>query len=635
MGGREEYPGQSAGAFLLEDIMLTHLLPYLRPYRRQFVVGPLFKLLEAVLELTMPVMMANIIDLGISHHDQTYILHTGLRMLITIIVGFGSAIICQYCASIASQGFGTRVRSAIFSHINYLSLADLDSLGTDTLTTRVTNDINQLQIAVSMTIRLIFRAPFVSIGCIVAAMILDLPLSAVIWVGVISFVIVLAAIMLAAFPLYASVQHKLDEVGGVIRENFSGVRVIRAFARTSAEMDRFVKKVDAHAQSVIRVTRISSLMNPLTALIMNLVVCAILWFGAIRVNVGGMTTGQVVAFINYMEQILTALIAVANLVVIFTRAAASLHRVNEVFDVTASIQREESAISGNAKGTDVFPVPDVSSVPDVSFVSDASFVSDDASAQIPAISFSDISFSYVDNPEADPEKNALKNISFSVPRGSVLGIIGGTGSGKTTVLSLIARFYDANEGTARIFGKDVRVMDPDKLRRSMGCVFQGSKLFSGTIADNLRWGDPDASEEDMRTACAFAQADHFVEKMPKKYDARIERDGQNLSGGQKQRISIARALVRKPSILLLDDASSALDYTTEAKLREALTKIRLSTGMTVVMVSQRVASLRGAGQILVLADGCQAGLGTHEELMDTCEEYRSIALSQLSRQEVM
>ena len=626
MGGREEYPGQTAGAFLLEDIMLTHLLPYLRPYRRQFVVGPLFKLLEAVLELTMPVMMANIIDLGISHHDQTYILHTGLRMLITIIVGFGSAIICQYCASIASQGFGTRVRSAIFSHINYLSLADLDSLGTDTLTTRVTNDINQLQIAVSMTIRLIFRAPFVSIGCIVAAMILDLPLSAVIWVGVISFVIVLAAIMLAAFPLYASVQHKLDEVGGVVRENFSGVRVIRAFARTSAEMDRFVKKVDAHAQSVIRVTRISSLMNPLTALIMNLVVCAILWFGAIRVNVGGMTTGQVVAFINYMAQILTALIAVANLVVIFTRAAASLHRVNEVFDVTASIQREESAISGSAKGTegtDVFSVPDVSSV------------SDDASAQIPAISFSDISFSYVDNPEADPEKNALKNISFSVPRGSVLGIIGGTGSGKTTVLSLIARFYDANEGTARIFGTDIRVMDPDILRKDMGCVFQGSKLFSGTIADNLRWGDPDASEEDMRMACAFAQADHFVEKMPKKYDAWIERDGQNLSGGQKQRISIARALVRQPSILLLDDASSALDYTTEAKLREALTKIRLSTGMTVIMVSQRVASLRGAGQILVLADGCQAGLGTHEELMDTCEEYRSIALSQLSRQEVM
>ena len=406
--------------------MLTHLLPYLRPYRKHFIIGPAFKLFEAILELTLPVMMANIIDLGITRHDQTYILHTGLRMLVTITIGLISAIICQYSASLASQGFGTRVRSALFSHVNNLSLANLDSLGTDTLTTRVTNDIIQLQIAVSMTIRLILRAPFVSIGCIVAAMLLDLSLSTVIWVGVISFIIVLAAIMLAAFPLYTDVQKKLDDVGGVVRENFSGVRVIRAFARASVEMERFAKKVDAHAKSVIRVTRISSLMNPLTALIMNLVICAILWFGAVQVNTGGMSTGKVIAFINYIAQILNALIAVANLVVIFTKASASLRRVNQVFDIPSQEQIDEYKADGT--GVQAAGTP-------------AIFSGENRDGAT-VISFSHISFSYTDNPEADPEKNALTDINFSVPHGSVLGIIGGTGSGKTTILQLIARFYD-------------------------------------------------------------------------------------------------------------------------------------------------------------------------------------------------
>lgn len=608
--------------------MLKHLLPYLRPYRKQFIIGPSFKLVEAVLELTLPVMMANIIDIGIKNHDQTYILHMGLRMFITILVGFISAIICQYSASVASQGFGTRVRSALFAHVNHLSLADLDKFGTDTLTTRVTNDINQLQIAVSMTIRLIFRAPFVSIGCAVAAMLLDLPLSAVIWTGVISFIIVLAAIMLSAFPMYTNVQQRLDDVGGVVRENFSGVRVIRAFARASVEMDRFVKKVDEHAGSVIRVTRISSLMNPLTGLIMNLVITAILWFGAVRVDAGAMTAGKVIAFINYIAQILTALIAVANLVVIFTKASASLRRVNEVFGVAVSEYTEQEV----PRAGSLVPDAGVSG----SGISSAAYPSADVpAADIPAISFSNITFSYVDNPESDPEKNALRDISFTVPRGSMLGIIGGTGSGKTTVLSLLTRFYDPQEGSVLLFGTDLKELSPDVPRENIGCVFQNPKLFSGTVAENLRWGDPDASPEKMQKACEYAQAAHFIDRLPKKYETWIDRGGKNLSGGQIQRLSIARALVRAPRVLLLDDASSALDYATEGKLRAALKELRMTTGMTVVMVSQRVASLRGAEQILVLEDGRQAGLGTHEELMSTCEEYRSIALSQLSQQEVM
>ncbi len=609
--------------------MLTHLMPYLRPYRRQFIIGPLFKLLEAILELTLPVMMASIIDYGIARHDQTYILHMGLRMLLTITIGFASAIICQYSASIASQGFGTRVRSALFAHVNHLSLADLDQLGTDTLTTRITNDINQLQIAVSMLIRLIFRAPFVSIGCIVAAMLLDLPLSIVIWVGVISFILVLAAIMLAAFPMYTAVQQRLDAVGGVVRENFAGVRVIRAFARTSSEIERFIQKTDDHAKSVIRVTRISSLMNPATALIMNLVICAILWFGGLQVNSGGMTTGKVIAFISYIGQIVTALIAVANLVVIFTRASASLKRVNEVFAVSASVSVEKQADTLAAAASAAATSEDATSA------ATSAIATPTAATKQNAVSFSHVHFSYVDNPDNDPEKNALTDINFEVPRGSIMGIIGGTGSGKTTILSLIARFYDAGSGDVCLSGMNVKGLSPDDLRENMGFVFQESKLFSGTIADNIRWGDPEASDERIKEACDYAQAADFVEKMPEKYDTWIERDGKNLSGGQKQRISIARALVRKPAILLLDDASSALDYTTEASLRAALAHISASDQMTVIIVSQRVASLRAAGQILVLSDGRQVGLGTHETLMNNCSEYRSIALSQMSQQEVM
>ena len=595
--------------------MLKHLLPYLKPYRKEFIIGPSFKLLEAVLELFLPVYMAGIIDIGIAARDTDYIYRTGLKMLIIIAIGLTSALICQYSASVASQGFGTKVRSALFSHINHLPMKELDRFGTDTLVTRVTNDVNQLQIAVSMLIRLVLRAPFVGIGCVAAAMMLDLKLSVVIIIGVLSFVAVLAVIMLTAFPLYSTVQQRLDSVGGVVRENFAGVRVIRAFARNRVEIERFNRAVMNHAESVIRVTRISSLMTPLTQLIMNLVICAILWFGAVGVNAGEISPGRVIAFINYIAQILTALIAVANLVVIFTKASASLARVNEVFDTNPAA---ESAPAGTALGKDAAPVG-----------------MDGVDDTAPAIAFSHVTFSYTENTDGDPERDVLSDVSFSVPRGGMLGIIGGTGSGKTTVLMLIARFYDASQGKVTLFGSDIRDMHPEDIRKRIGCVFQQPKLFAGTVAENLRWGAPEADDETLRKAASYAQASEFIGNLPQKYDSKIDRDGKNLSGGQKQRLAIARAFVRNPEILLLDDASSALDFITESRLRKSINDRREETGVTVVMVSQRVASIRGADRILVLEEGRAAGLGTHEELMRSSEIYRSIALSQMSESEVI
>ena len=591
--------------------MKNHLLMYLRPYRTQLILGPSLKLIEAVLELMLPYMLANIIDLGILKHDKSYIYHEGFIMLIIIVVGLTCAISCQYLASLASQGFGTKARSALFGHVNKLSLAELDALGADTLTTRISSDINQLQIAVSMLIRLISRAPFVSIGCIVAAMLIDLPLSVVIWIGVISFTVVLSAIMLVAFPMYAAVQQNLDALGGVVLENLSGARVIRAFARGGEELRRFVTAVDRHASKVIRVTRVSALMNPITGLIMNLVICAILWFGAGRVGKGEMQPGEIVAFINYIAQILVALIAVANLIIIFTKAYASYNRVNAVFACESSLQKN----SLSEQNTDA--------------------ASSESPRETDAITFAQVSFSYVENTERDPEKNAVSKLDFAIPAGTIFGIIGGTGSGKTTIMSLIARFYDVSEGSIRMFGRDIRTMSPKEVQKKISCVFQSPVLFSGSIVENLRLGAPDATYEELREACRIAQADSFIEEMPDSYRSVVNRDGANFSGGQKQRLSIARALVRKTPILILDDAFSALDYQTEARLRCSLLELQQTTGMTIIMISQRISSIRAAEQILVMEDGRQIAVGRHEELLKTCEEYRAIAQSQLAPEEVI
>ena len=591
--------------------MKNHLFVYLRPYRTQLILGPSLKLVEAILELMLPYMLANIIDLGILKHNKTYIYHEGVKMLIIIAVGLICAISCQYLASLASQGFGTKVRSALFGHVNKLSLAELDALGADTLTTRISSDINQLQIAVSMLIRLISRAPFVCVGCIVAAMLIDLPLSAVIWIGVIAFIVVLASIMMVAFPMYAVVQQNLDALGGVVLENLSGARVIRAFARGGEELRRFATAVNRHAAKVIRVTRVSALMNPITGLIMNLVICAILWFGAIRVGNGEMKPGEIVAFINYIAQILVALIAVANLIIIFTKAYASYNRVNAVFDYESSLQKRDLP-DPPVDGKD-FP---------------------EASPEKDAITFAQVSFSYVDNPEKDPEKYAVKDLDFAIPVGTVFGIIGGTGSGKTTIMSLIARFYDVSEGAIRMQGRDIRTMSPKEVQKKIRCVFQSPILFSGSIAENLCLGAPEATYGEIREACRIAQADKFIEEMPDSYRSVASRGGTNFSGGQKQRLSIARALVRQTPILILDDAFSALDYQTEARLRCSLLELQRATGTTIIMISQRISSIRTAEQILVMEDGRQIAVGRHEELLKTCEEYRAIAQSQLAPEEV-
>ena len=572
---------------------MKHLKKYLKPYRKEFILGPAFKLLEAVLELTLPFFMAKIIDNGIAKGDTGYILRTGAVMLLIVIVGLASAIVCQYSASVASQGFGTAVRSSLFRHMQRLPSGVIDRFGSDTLTTRVTNDVTQVQTAVAMIIRLLIRAPFVSLGCIAAAMLVDVKLSVVMLVAVPLFTLVLVLVMVKSSPLYTKVQQKLDRLAGVLRENLSGVRVIRAFARTKSERDRVQTAADNVADATVRVGAVASLLNPLTTLIMNGAILFIVWFGGVRVNAGGMTQGEIVAFISYVTQVLAALIAVANLVVILTKAYASLGRINEVY----AVAEEEGGCE---------PVQEV---PDA-----------------PAVEFRSVTFSYTD--EGDPE---LVNLSFCLPRGGSLGVIGGTGAGKSTLANLIIRLYDAGQGSVLVNGVDVARYPLEQLRQKIGFVQQGAELFTGTIADNIRWGCQDAPLDRVQKAAETAQAAEFIDRMPHGYQTLLGKGGKGLSGGQRQRVAIARALVREPQILILDDAASALDFATDAKLRTALKNRQGDTA--VITISQRASAIRHCDQILVLKEGEAAGLGSHEELMQSCEEYREIVLSQLEEGE--
>ncbi len=568
---------------------------YLTAFKKEVIIGQTAKFIEAVFEVLVPLIMANIIDKGINGGEgKPYIYKMGGLLVLLGILGLGFALICQYLASKASQGVGTVMRNDMFRHINSLSHAELDRIGTPSLITRLTNDINQVQTAVAMYIRLVVRAPFIVIGSAIMAISVDRKLSLVFLVVIPLVVLILYLVMSRSIKYYKVIQKKLDRISLVTREGLSGVRVIRAFSRQDTEQHRFDEANDEYLRISLNVGKLSALLNPLTYAVLNLAIAAIVWFGGFRVQIGGLTQGEVIAFVNYMTQISLALVVVANLVVLFTKAAASASRINEILDIEPSVKNGE--YSGEGEGST-------------------------------AVKFDNVSFSYNKNGE-----NALENISFTAEKGETIGIIGGTGSGKSTLVNLIPRFYDCTEGTIEIDGVKIADYDTKSLRGRIGTVPQKAVLFSGTIAENMRWGKPDATEEEIRSALDIAQASEFVNKLENGLETHISQGGKNLSGGQKQRMTIARALVSKPEILILDDSASALDFATDAALRKAIAQS--TNKMTVFIVSQRANSIRYADKIIVLDDGKQAGMGTHKELLESCDVYREICYSQFSAEEV-
>lgn len=574
---------------------------FLKQFKREVLIGPVFKLTEAVFELIVPLVMAQIIDVGIANGDRGYVLRMGGVMVLLGLVGLGCALICQYCAARASQGFGTVLRSEMFRHINTLSHGEIDQIGTPSLITRITNDVNQLQLAVAMLIRLVVRAPFLVIGATVMALLLDWKLACIFFVAAPLMALVLYLVMSRSIPFYRIIQKKLDRISLITRENLSGVRVIRAFSRQEKEKERFAQASEDQMTTSITVGRISALLNPLTSAIINLAIAAVIWFGGFRVDAGGMTQGEVIAFVNYLNQILLAMIVVANLVVIFTKAAASATRVDEVLELHPSIVNRVSRPAQEVEGS-------------------------------PEIAFDAVSFAY-----PDAGAYSLSDISFTVARGQTLGIIGGTGCGKSTLVNLIPRFYEVSQGSLKVDGVDVRDYPMEQLRGKVGIVPQRAVLFSGTLRQNMQWRKQDATDEEIWQALETAQAASFVRKMPDGLDSVILQGGKNLSGGQKQRLTIARALVGEPEILILDDSASALDFATDAALRQAIAKFSAERGnrMTTIIVSQRANTVRYADQIVVLDDGKAAGIGTHEQLLESCQIYREIYWSQNERQEAV
>lgn len=574
---------------------------FLKQFKREVLIGPVFKLTEAVFELIVPLVMAQIIDVGIANGDRGYVLRMGGVMVLLGLVGLGCALICQYCAARASQGFGTVLRSEMFRHINTLSHGEIDQIGTPSLITRITNDVNQLQLAVAMLIRLVVRAPFLVIGATVMALLLDWKLACIFFVAAPLMALVLYLVMSRSIPFYRIIQKKLDRISLITRENLSGVRVIRAFSRQEKEKERFAQASEDQMSTSIAVGRISALLNPLTSAIINLAIAAVIWFGGFRVDAGGMTQGEVIAFVNYLNQILLAMIVVANLVVIFTKAAASATRVDEVLQLHPSIVNRVSRPAQEVEGS-------------------------------PEIAFDAVSFAY-----PDAGAYSLSDISFTVARGQTLGIIGGTGCGKSTLVNLIPRFYEVSQGSIKVDGVDVRDYPMEQLRGKVGIVPQRAVLFSGTLRQNMQWRKQDATDEEIWQALETAQAASFVRKMPDGLDSVILQGGKNLSGGQKQRLTIARALVGEPEILILDDSASALDFATDAALRQAIAKFSAGRGnrMTTIIVSQRANTVRYADQIVVLDDGKAAGIGTHEQLLESCQIYREIYWSQNERQEAV
>lgn len=575
---------------------MLKLVKFLKPYKKQCIIAPSFKLLEAILELLLPTVMALIINKGVAYHDEAYVFKMGAIMIVMAICGFISSMICQYNAAHISQGFGTALRNAIFEHISSLSYTEIDKFGTPTLINRITNDVNQLQLAVAMLIRLVIRAPFICIGAIVMSMLLDLRLSLILMAATPIFAIIIYLIISNTSPLYSKYQSKLDNIALVLRENLSGVRVIRAFANIGEEKVRFNTANDELTSTVIRVGKISALLNPMTALVMNIGIIVILWAGGIHINAGTLSQGTIIAFVNYITQILLALMVISNLVIIFTKAFASAKRVNEVLAST-------------------------SSVPDNTETNE-----EVNNLTCPKIEFKDVSFKY--NATGDM---ALEDVTLSINTGETVGIIGSTGSGKSTFVNLIPRFYDVTKGEILVDGKNVREYFLKHLKSKIRMVPQKAVLFSGTIAENIRWGNENASDEEMKAASKVAQAYEFISKLPEGFNTEVSRGGLNFSGGQKQRLTIARALVGNPEILILDDSSSALDFATDAALRKGIKEN--CKDATVIIVSQRASTVKYADKIIVFDDGKVVGIGTHDELWENSEVYKEICRSQLSDEE--
>lgn len=581
-------------------------------FRRYMVIGPACKLIEVIFDLLTPLVIAQMIDKGIGAHDVNAVVHYGMLLAAMAVIGISFTLVCQKMAALTSQGMGTDIRGALYEHINKLSYAELDRFGTPSLITRITNDVNQVQLAVALGVRMLIRWPFLAVGSMVAALAIDLKLGIIFLICTPAIGLVFWFVMARCIPYYKQLQAKLDRIALICREGLSGARVVRAFVREDHERERFAQAADDQAHVAIAVGKLSSVLNPVTFLVMNLGVCAILWVGGIQVNVGELTQGQVMAFVNYMTQTLTSIVYVANLVVVFTKASASASRINEVLNCVPSITDE-----GN--GPIALPEPSAA----------------DAAAPVPALSLSHASFSF-----GAGAANAVNDVTLELPLGKTLGIIGGTGSGKSTLVSLIPRLYDAGVGCVSVMGTDVRAWPLDQLRHVVATVPQRASLVSGTIRSNLTWRDESATDEELWAALDMAQASEFVRNKPQGLDAPVEAGGKNFSGGQRQRLTIARALVGSPQILIMDDSASALDFKTDAALRHAIRERSVRGAaegglpLTTVIVSQRVSTVRDADMICVLDHGSVAGLGTHDELYEGCQLYREICQSQLRREEL-
>lgn len=571
---------------------------YLKDYKKESILAPLFKLLEAFFELMVPLVMANIIDYGISNRNMGYIGKMGLLLLLLGVVGLASSITAQFFAAKAAVGFSTKLRQALFDHIEDLSFTDIDKAGTSTMITRMTSDVNQVQSGINMTLRLFLRSPIIVFGAMIMAFTIDVKCALIFVVAIPLLSVVVFGIILSTIPMYKKVQSRLDQVLGITRENLTGVRVIRAFHQEAKEEERFRENNEALSAMQIFVGKISACMNPVTYIIVNGAIIALIYTGAVQVNIGNLSQGEVVAIINYMNQILVELVKLANLIVTMTKALACAERVASVFDI----------------GADAVYVG----------VQDQK-LADKVDKSAPFLDFKHVSLTY-----QGAGAPTLQDMNFTVNRGDTVGIIGGTGSGKTSLVNLIPGFYPATEGEILLEGRDIRTMSDEELRGRIGVVPQKAVLFKGTIRSNLQWGKPDAAEEEMWKALELAQASEVVDGKPGKLDATVAQNGKNFSGGQRQRLTIARALVREPEILILDDSASALDYATDAKLRAALRTLEDKT--TTFIVSQRASTIRHADKIIVLDDGEIAGVGTHDELLKDCTVYQEIYYSQYPEQ---